>query len=234
MGFEGFPQAGLQFLRDLESNNNKEWFEANKDTYTEKLMNPAVKFVAALGERLKNISDGIRYDTRTNGSGSLMRIYRDVRFSPDKTPYKTNISMLFWEGEGKKMQNPAFGFQFQAHEGGGMSGMFGFDKSMLEAYHQAVVDDVLGAELSDAVQKVKSAGEGYEVHGKHYKRVPRGYDADHPRAEYLLYNGLHAYCPSITPDEMISPDLVDICYTHCVNMAPVQQWLVKVRQHQMV
>lgn len=101
--FSGFPEEGIQFLADLDVNNNRDWFQANKKLFQERLQIPAQQFVAALGVRLLKISAGIRYDTRTNGSGSLMRIYRDTRFSKDKTPYKTNISMAFWEGPGKKI-----------------------------------------------------------------------------------------------------------------------------------
>ena len=105
--FNGFLAAGLQFLADLEVNNEKEWFEAHKDVYQSQLLEPATNFITAVGERLQSISNQIRYDTRTNGSGSLMRIYRDTRFSKDKTPYKTAVSGMWWQGEGKKMENPA-------------------------------------------------------------------------------------------------------------------------------
>lgn len=231
MGFQGFPVEGLQFLKDLGSNNNKEWFDAHKKTFVRTLQEPAQMFVEELGQRLQTISDGIRYDTRTNGSGSLMRINRDVRFSEDKTPYKTNISMMFWEGPGKKTEHPAFGFQFQANEGGSMAGIFGFPKPMLEVYRQAVLDDELGEALLEAVQQIESAGEGYVVHGQHFKRVPRGYPADHPRAEWLKFAGLYTHAPQITVEQLTAPNLVDVCYELCVKMAPIQRWLVRVFEH---
>ena len=98
--FTGFPQDGLQFLAELEENNERPWFEANKARFEEGLLQPAVAFVEIIGKRLQEeISAGIQYDPRTNGSGSLMRIYRDTRFSKDKTPYKTHLDGLFWSGE---------------------------------------------------------------------------------------------------------------------------------------
>lgn len=93
--FSGFPREGISFLADLAGNNNREWFQANKKLFHEQLQKPAQQFVISLGLRLQEISPGIRFDPSTNGSGSLMRIYRDTRFSKDKTPYKTNISMAF-------------------------------------------------------------------------------------------------------------------------------------------
>lgn len=76
--FSGFPPEGIQFLADLAANNNREWFQDNKNTYEEQLLKPAQLFVLALGERLQEISGAIRYDTATNGTGSLMRIYCQV------------------------------------------------------------------------------------------------------------------------------------------------------------
>ena len=106
--FMGFPQDALDFLAELKPNNNKAWFEVNKPRYRSSIVEPAIAFVTDLGERLKTIAHAIVYDTRTNGSGSLMRVYRDTRFSKDKTPYKTNIGMAFWEGPNAKMGNPSF------------------------------------------------------------------------------------------------------------------------------
>ena len=105
MTFTGFPREGIQFLRDIDDNNNRDWFEAHKHIYQTALVEPAQAFIVALGERLQTIAPNVQYDTRTNGSGSLMRIYRDVRFSKDKSPYKNWIGIVFWEGQGKKTDN---------------------------------------------------------------------------------------------------------------------------------
>ena len=101
--FVGFPENGLRFLSGLKKNNNKEWFDARKETYREGVAEPAQAFVVALGRRLQTISKGIIYDTRLNGGGSVMRVYRDIRFSKDKTPYKDWLGIFFWEGKAKKM-----------------------------------------------------------------------------------------------------------------------------------
>ncbi|RMF76896.1 MAG: DUF2461 domain-containing protein [Chloroflexi bacterium] len=225
--FNGFPEAGIEFLQQLAENNNREWFEAHKSEYITYLREPAQLFVVALGEKLQAISDGIHYDTRTNGSGSLMRINRDIRFSKDKTPYHTYVTAMFWQGAGKKTEHPAFGFRFSTDEVGLMAGMHHFSKPMLAAYRDAVVDDKLGPALEAAIEKVTQAGE-YTIGGEHYKRVPRGYDAEHPRADLLRYAGLHAFTTSFDRAALTSPTLVDVCFEHCRNMSPLFEWLVRV------
>ena len=226
--FPGFPEDALRFLYELSQNNDKSWFDANKQRYQESILAPAPAFVAALGERLKEgISPNIVYDTRVNGAGSMMRIYRDVRFSKDKTPYKTNIAFSFWEGPRKKMENPSFGLQFGTDGPGLYAGVWGFAKDLLEKYRQAVLDERQGAALVAALAEVEAAG-GYGIHGEQYKRVPRGFDADHPRAELLKYKGLHAFSPQFDIRKVTTPEFVDLCYAHCKAMAPLQQWLVSI------
>ncbi len=226
--FRGIPAAGLQFLADLGENNNKEWFTENKDVFQVQLLEPAVAFVTAVGERLQSISNQIQYDTRTNGSGSLMRIYRDTRFSKDKTPYKTAVAGMWWQGAGKKTENPAFGFQITKDGMGLMAGMFGFSKEQLAAYREAVVDEKLGKELGEVITAVTANGQ-YEILGQHYKKVPRGFAAEHERAEYLKFNHLYAHPKTAVSAAVVtSPELVDVCMAHCEQMAPIQQWLVKV------
>lgn len=224
--FTGFPAAGLQFLRDLEANNNRDWFEANKSTYQEALLEPALAFVAVVGQRLQAIDPTIQYDLRTNGQGTLMRIYRDVRFSEDKSPYKTNISGLWTDGLGKKNDRPAFGFQMTASGMELMAGKFNFSKSELDAYRAAVTGDKAGPALESAVAALTASG-AYEMNGQTYKRVPRGYDNDHPRADLLRYSGLWAH-PLQPMTELTSPALVDITFDQFEDMAPIYSWL---REH---
>ena len=225
-GFPGFPQEGLQFLEQLAMNNNREWFEAHKESYQTYLLEPVQAFITALGIKLQAISDAIHGDTRTDGTGVLMRIYRDTRFSQDKSPYKTTISVLFWEGIGKKTESPAFGFQLEPGGMGLMEGVFKFPKQALEAYRNAVIDEQLGSELERNLAFVRKAGE-YKVAGEHYKRVPNGYNPHHRRANLLRHDGLYVSPPTIEPYRLITPELVDICFEHFQRMSPVQQWLVK-------
>lgn len=227
MSFNGFPKDGLRFLDDLAVNNNREWFETNKKTFVDTLQKPALDFVVAVGDRLKTLVPDLRYDTSTNGSGSLMRINRDTRFSADKTPYKTNVSGMWWAGAGKKTQVPAFGFQINSEGLRLMTGIFAFDKTQMTAYRAAVADDKRGGELAKILNGLTKTG-AYSVNGKHYKKVPSGFAADHPRAELLMYNGLWVSPALISVEQAMSPEVVDVAFGHLKNMAPVQAWLLKV------
>lgn len=226
--YPGFPQEGLDFLRDVALNNNRDWFQAHKETYLQHILDPAQDLVQALGKRLKTISDGIMYDARPNG-GSILRIYRDIRFSKDKTPYNANVRLVFWEGAGKRTENPSFYISIEPTGASVFCGQYGFPKPILEAYREAVVDDALARALERAIASVEAAGD-YQVGGTHYKRVPRGYDASHPRADLLKHNGLYAHIGGIPPEVMTTPEFVELCFQHCRNMAPLQQWLVRIIQ----
>ncbi len=226
--FEGYPPAALRFLADLQDNNNRDWFNANKQIYLDDIVVPTQALVTDLGLRLQTISPDITFDTRTNGQGSMMRIYRDVRFSQDKSPYKTWVGVVFWEGPGKKMEVPSFYFHLEPAGAFMYAGLYQFPKVLLGAYRDALVDDDLGREFDEAVAQVTASGR-YSIYNEaHYKRVPRGYDPEHPRAEWLKYNGFGVRSPLISPEQLASPDLADICFEHCRNMAPVQQWFVKI------
>jgi len=226
--FSGFPQATQQFLRDLRENNNRDWYMENKKTYENAVKTPAIAWVQAMGTRLQVLDEKLVVDVRTNGGGSLMRMARDIRFSKDKTPYKTNIAMLWWHGSGKKMQHPAYGMQITPDDAQLMTGMHSFPKPMLDAYRQAVDDDELGEALLEVSKEIEAAG--YEVMGTHYKKTPRGYEKDHPRADWLKYNALYTHAiKDITWDTLMSDNLVDICFEHFQKMTPIFNWLVRVQ-----
>lgn len=225
--FAGFPPETRQFLLDLRDNNEREWYNANKKTYEKVVKAPAVEWVQVMGTRLQDLDEKLTVDTRTNGSGSLMRMARDTRFSKDKSPYKTNIAMMWWHGSGKKTEHPAFGMQVTPDDAGLMVGMFGFPKPILNGYRQAVDDEEFGEELVDIFSTIES--QGYEILGKHYKTTPRGYDKDHPRAELLKHNALYSHPTPISWDVVSSPDLLDVCFDHFEKLAPIHHWLVKMQ-----
>lgn len=224
--FAGFPREGIQFLRDLEQNNEKEWFEANKQTYRDCLQTPAITLVETLGQRLEAHYPSIGYDTRTNG-GSLMRIYRDTRFSADKSPYKTNVAMMFAPKGYKRMEAPGFGLQITPYVVELVAGSFSFNKPQLETYRDAVIDEKKGAALLTAVAAIRNEGD-YTLSEPELKKTPRGYDADHPHAGWLKHKGLAVYSPKMSLDIAYTPELVDVVMTHFINMAPVQQWLADI------
>ena len=227
--FSGFPPAGLDFLFQLRLNNNREWFAAHKRDYIAYVRDPALALVVALGARLQELSPNLIVDTRTNGSGSLFRLARDARFSRDPTPYRTKIILSFWEGDGKKMECPGFAMEIEPEGGIQYVGVYGFTPALLAAYRRAVLDEKLGVELVTALQAVRQAG-NYTIGGEHYKRAPRGYPADHPRADLLRHNTLFAASPTLSPAVITSPDLIEVCRAHFQNMSPIHYWLVKIAQ----
>ncbi len=221
--FSGFPAEGLKFLVDLKTNNTKEWFEAHKRLYKEAVQAPAVALVAGLGRRLAEEFPPIGYDTRTNG-GSLMRIYRDTRFSPDKTPYKTNVAMMFTPPGRKKLAAPGFGLQITVEGIDLVAGQFAFDPGELERYRTAVADEEAGAALEKAAAQV---ADGYHFRDPELKRVPRGFDADHPRAQWLRHKGLAVFSPQLDRELALEPDLVDEAMVHFRKMAPMWKWVME-------
>jgi uncharacterized protein (TIGR02453 family) len=227
MSFSGFPAETFLFLRELGDNNNKLWFEANKSRYLQDVQSPALELVVALGTRLQAEFPRIQFDTALNGSGSLMRIYRDTRFSKDKSPYKTNIAMIFNEG-GKKMNSTGFGLQITPEYAELMAGLFAFDKVQLETYRNSVVSDKEGKALLKAVKAVQAKG-SYQIEGKHYKTNPKGYPIlNDERSELLLHNGLWAAFSPISEAEVMSPEFPEIVFQHFKAINPIRQCLADI------
>ncbi len=223
--FEGFPPETLSFLKDLSQNNDRTWFQDHKSKYEQAVLEPSLRFVVSFGEKLQSISKGFNYDARTNGSGSIMRIYRDVRFSKDKSPYHTYMRLRFWEGKGKAKDNPGIFIWIDGSEAGMHVGVHGFSKEHLTAYRDAVVEESSGADLEKSIKKISSSRD-YAIGGDHYKRTPRGYPDDHPRKHLLLHNTLYASSPKIGADVITSRTFLDTCFEHARVMLPIHRWLV--------
>ncbi|MHA1993037.1 MAG: DUF2461 domain-containing protein [Candidatus Hodarchaeales archaeon] len=224
--FPGFPKETIDFLINLKLNNNREWFNNHKQEYFDYFIEPAKSFVVSLGESLqKHISEEIKYDLRLNGSGSIMRIYRDIRFKKDKTPYNTRLRTIFWEGTGKKMKHPGFFIGFDASGGNIYGGLHRFDKPSLERYREAVVSEK-GIEIERIITSLRN--QKYKVGGEHYKRIPQGFDKSYSYANLLLYNGLYAVSPPIEPVKFTKPEIINDCTNHCKNMTALHSLLVKI------
>jgi uncharacterized protein (DUF2461 family) len=133
----------------------------------------------------------------------------------------------FWEGTNKK-ENPGIFIWLDDQEAGLHVGMHGFPKAFLLAYREAISDDKLGAELEGVIERIKGAGE-YEFGEPHYKRVPRGYAPDHPRAELLRYNTFYASSPKMKKSILAKAEFVDECLDHIEKMLPLHHWLLKVQ-----
>ena len=104
--FNGFPRQYFTFFNQLQKNNSKEWFEKHREDYNEFVMHPAREFVAAMGNKLRKIAPEVKAIPKINQS--LFKINRDVRFSKDKSPYKTYMGIWLWEGDRKRMECSGF------------------------------------------------------------------------------------------------------------------------------
>jgi uncharacterized protein (TIGR02453 family) len=214
----------LNFLKNLKENNTKEWFAEHKDEFENYLKSPALLLVKDLGSLIAEEFPPASYDDRPH-NGSLMRIYRDTRFSKDKAPYKTNIAMVFSEPGKKKMASAGFGLQMTTELVEMYSGLFGFTPEQLTRYRDAVLNEKSGTALVKAAETVLSRGK-YSIDGKELKKVPRGFDADHPRSEWLKFKGLYAFGPTIDLKTAQSNKLIDNAMNFFRDTSPIFQWLI--------
>jgi len=221
--FEGFPEECLTFYEELGEHNDKQWFDQHREEFETRVMAPARLFVVAMGERLRTIAPQVVADPKVNRS--LFRINRDTRFATDKRPYKTNLAILFWEGPGSRMECP--GFYFHLENSGLMvgGGLYQFPKPLMKPYRQSVIHEKYGLSLEKAAKKGTKAFK-QELGGSFYKRVPQGYDKDHPLAELLLHHGLYIGANLGLPLALHSPDLLDLCFDYYQKLLPLHRWLV--------
>jgi uncharacterized protein (TIGR02453 family) len=217
--FSGFRRPTQEFLRDLASNNNRDWFETNRDRYQNDLLEPAKAFVDALAPHLRTFSPHIEAQPRINGS--IFRMNRDVRFSKDKTPYKTNLDFWFWEGRRRTAATGYF-LRITNVDVGIGAGSHGFDKGQLARYRDAVTDDpdTFLRAISDVEQS------GNTLRGRSLKRLPRGLDNAHPDTHrYLLHKALYVGEDLAPPPSLHSSDFVMWCAAKWLPLAPLHEWL---------
>ena len=219
MAFSGFGDATFRFMRDLGRNNDKAWFQAHRTAYEEDLLEPAMAFIEAIGPLLARFSPGVRAEPKIGGL--MMRINRDIRFSPDKRPYKDHLDMTFKLGSVKT--SPGYWFRLTPKELILGAGMHMLDKPDLERYRKAVDAERSGAELAKIVTKEERAG--YDVGGEHYKRVPAGFAPDHPREALLRHAGVYVGTDMKVPAEAKTPKFPAFCAAHYKKMAPLMDWL---------
>ena len=221
-GFDGFRPETVRFLEGLRDNNNKVWFQAHKADYERYVLEPTRAFAEDMAERLTALTGpaggGIK--------GSPFRIYRDVRFSKDKSPYKTHVGVAFGAADRGKVEGPGFYFHLEPPTVMLGGGMHEFTPGTLAKYRDAVVDAREGEALREVVDTMLR--DGYELWGKGYKRVPRGYDPDHPNADLLLHRGLFAGLTTVVPEESFSSALLDWCERHYRATYPLEAWLERV------
>ncbi len=218
--FTGFDKAAMQFWHELAAEMNREWFAAHKPRYEALWVAP---MTALLGEVARELAPA--YRPLKLGEPKVLRIHRDVRFSRDKTPYKTHIGAAITVagktvGEGG---NAAMYLHFGLEEEFVGVGCYRFDAGKLAAWRKAVAGKP-GEALAPLVARLRKAG--YEVGGHDdYKKVPTGFTADHPRAEFLKMKGLTAGCGEIPRGLIHKPGFAGWLVKHGKAMAPLVIWL---------
>lgn len=179
-----FTPALFTFLKELEANNEKTWWEENKDRYHEVVRDPALDFITDFGTRLEKISPHFVADSRTIG-GSLMRPYRDTRFSPDKTPYKTNVGIQFRHEAGKDIHAPGYYIHLAPGSCFTGVGLWHPETAVARELRQAIHDDVDGWAAAIKTKQVTNTWSITPDDDEMLKRVPPGLDPTHPYADDL-------------------------------------------------
>ena len=219
-----FPQSTVKFLTALSKNNNKEWFEKNRVRYDFELLQPAVQFVIDLGEKLTKLSPNINAIPKIDKS--IFRLYRDVRFSKNKAPFKTNLGLYFWEGRGKKMECSGLYFHIEPKEFFLGSGMYMFSKDQLKKYRELVSDPAKGKQLHDIISKI-TKNKKFLLGGKTYKKTPRGFDPYYKYNDLLLHSGVYLFYKSSKFEELTKKDTVAFTYKTFKEMYPLHRWFVE-------
>lgn len=221
----------FDFLRDLKANNEKPWFEANRDRYEEALLGPCKTFVLAFRPRLREISSHFQAEPTIRG-GSLFRIHRNLRFRPDAPPYKTAIGVQFRHVAGKDVHAPGFYLHLEPEsedtEGTLMSGhpfvgmgIWHPDRDTLTAIREAIVEDPeswTAAAHDPEVQETLTFG------GDSLKLGPVGFDRDHPLIDDIKRKDFVLTAP-LTEEDVISPGFLDRFEERCRAGVPVMRWL---------
>jgi len=224
--FTGFPPRAMTFLRGLKKNNRKEWFEAHRDDYDDALRAPMRLLIEEVDVRLAEFIPEIVGSPKK----SMFRIHRDVRFSKDKSPYKTNAACWFFHrdsggGVGGEAAHGGAGFYFHLAPGeifcGG--GIWMPPRPALAKIREFLAHDYKGFEdivLSKAFKKRFGV---LDTEGM-LTRMPRGFDVDHPAATWLRYQSFTAGC-ALTLEQVQSAKLPDVLAMHYAAMTPFIRWL---------
>ena len=202
-GFQGFHPRAIQFLDELAAHNNRDWFSKHKSRYESDVLAPALEFIGAMQGPLSKISPHFRAVPKRTG-GSLMRIYRDTRFSRDKTPYKTNVGIQFRHEKGKDVHAPGFYIHISPEECFIGCGIWHPDTTTLGKIRKTINKDQAGWKR---LSRSKSFLAKYRLAGDSLKRPPKGFDADHPLIDDLKRKDFIAIC-DLDYDDLFDASIV--------------------------
>jgi uncharacterized protein (TIGR02453 family) len=225
-GFEGFSETAIRFLRRLRRNNRKDWFERNRAVYETAVRDPMRALVEEMDVRLARIAPELMGDPRR----SVFRIHRDVRFSRDKSPYKTNAACQFYHldagrGAGRDADGAAAGLYFQLADGECFvaGGLWMPARPTLDRVREAIDAD---PEALDRLIRAPAFRRRFRELTPEavLTRMPRGYAESHPAAGWLRFQSFTA-SRDMPEREVLSPRLPDILARDFAALVPLVRWL---------
>jgi uncharacterized protein (TIGR02453 family) len=223
-----FGPGSLAFLRGLKKNNRREWFEPRKPEYQREVLEPLRAVADELDVRFARMAP----EFEANPKRSLFRIYRDVRFSRDKSPYKTHAAMWVYHrmpgrGVGKEIDGGA-GFYLHLEPNASIvaAGLWMPPRHLLARVRDHLVDDLAGFKriVGAPAFRKRFGGLTDDEPGVKLKRMPRGFAEDHPAAEWLRFNSFTCSV-GYTDKQMLAPDLIDRAMKDYRLMLPLVRWL---------
>lgn len=218
--FKGFPPTTLKFLRTLKRNNDREWFQKNKGQYEAAFLEPSLEFIEAMEKPLKKISPCFQAIAKKQG-GSLMRIYKDTRFSRDKTPYKTNIGIQFRHEAGSSVHAPGFYLHIEPGSVFAGVGTWRPDRQPLLLIRQAIAESPSDWKRARDAKSFRSM---FTLSGDSLKRPPAGFDGDHPMIDDLKRKDFIGVC-NLEDNEITEPDFVQSVARRFRAASPLMRFL---------
>lgn len=220
--FEGYPKETIRFLRALKRNNDRNWFLKHKSEYENFIKVPCSQFVDSIAPELKSLCPFVSVSFK-----SMHRIYRDTRFSENKTPYKTYVSFSFKDKRGDPEFRPGFYLGFDPSGVSYGAGIYSFSTQHRDHFRQQAVLGDSADELSEISQRLKKT-RGWKLNGKTLKRLPIGFDHTHPNSDFLLYTGLYASYEEDLPTDFYSSKFIKRVSNHYRKVLPIFDWLGKM------
>jgi uncharacterized protein (TIGR02453 family) len=212
------PRRSLAFLRALKRNNRRDWFQPRKEQFDADVREPMLAIVERLADDLRSIAPEIVVDPKT----AMYRIYRDTRFSENKTPYKTHVAAVFpWRGLAKH-EGAGLYFHVSPDEVWMGGGMYSPQTAQLQAVREHIVGNV--RRMRAIVESPGFRRQVGQLEGERLQRVPHGFPKDHAAAEYLKYRQFLAG-RELPPAFACNPKFYSTLITVFRQVAPLARFL---------